>query len=114
MVSDEDNRKVDLSEWGKIRFKKTFNYDYFVDTTEILKDSAMSPDYNAWWTMYDKCAFNILHGQEPKLIPKDIERRVMMRYLKGEKNECQQAVEAAQINATDPSNYVCEVCLKEG
>lgn len=113
-VSDEDNRILGLDEWAKIRFTKVFNYDYFVDTTEILKDSAMSPDYNAWWTMYDRCAFNILHGHEPKLIPDNIERRVMMRYLKGEENECRKAVEDAQINATDPSNYICEVCLKEG
>lgn len=113
-VSDADEKKIDLAIWGLIKFKKVFNYDYFVDTTEILKDSAMSPDYNAWWTMYDQCAFKIRYGKAPDLHPNRLERRVMLRFLKGEEEECRKAVENAQCAIIDQANDICEICAKEG
>ena len=79
--------RLKLNVWGTIEFKKNFDLNYCVDTTELLKDSAISPPMEHWHSVYDHCAFKNLYGKnKPKgedEIP--IMKRVMLRNLSGQK-----------------------------
>lgn len=78
-----DEKKLTMSDWDTINFDKIFEYDYTIDTAELLKDSALAPEYKNWGAGYDKCAFNYLYNKpNPKCNP--YEWRVIVEYLNGD------------------------------
>ncbi|APG78739.1 RNA-dependent RNA polymerase [Hubei diptera virus 11] len=102
--------------WSKIKFDKCFEYDYSVDTTELLKDTASAPPFSEWFLAYDHCAFKHLHNKNKPFLPKNKKPtplRIISRFLQGIPNEVEKKVfECTELYwHIDDSTAV--VCLKE-
>lgn len=102
--------KISLALWQKVVFHKNFNYDYSLDTAELLKDTACAPHYSDWFTVYDECAFKIRYNKRiPKTKP-GLHRRVMLRYLQGTKNEAKHITDNVnKVTSILKTDYVKDV-----
>lgn len=61
-------KQVSLMEWNQITFKKTFEFDYHLDPTTVLKDTACAPPGYKAAGLYDPCAYkNLYNVEKPKV-----------------------------------------------
>lgn len=95
-LNPQDEKMILLSDWDSFTFDKTFEYDYTIDTTELLKDSALATEYNNWGASYDKCAFNFLYGK-PNPKSESYEKRVIVEYLNGNKYAAREKIIECQL-----------------
>lgn len=100
--------------WAKVEFEKMFDYDYSVDTTELLKDSSSAQLYSQWFYYYDNCAFKKLYNKPKPRLNQPLEpTRVMERYLIGVENEVRQKVEEVENGYYNNDDRTAALCRKE-
>ncbi|UHM27674.1 MAG: RNA-dependent RNA polymerase [Fushun monolepta lauta xinmovirus 1] len=111
-LSPSETKMVDLSEWDSIKFKQNFDFDYSLDTSELLSDKSCSPPLSYWTQKYDPCGFRIHHQQyKPRLPPQ--ETRVMLRYLKGYPGEVKEVIDEVESGQLDIENNIVFLTRKE-
>lgn len=78
--------------------------DYTIDTSELLKDSALAPEH--------KCAFKFLYGKDnPKC--ESYERRVIVEYLNGSEYAAREKIMECQMGYRAKKDVTAILCLKE-
>lgn len=71
--------------WREFVDDKELDYDYTTDTSELLKDSTLSPSRQYWTEEYDHCAFKLINGQDkPRNNRFPHSKRVILRYTQDE------------------------------
>lgn len=101
-----------MNNWSQIKFEKTFEFDYSPDTSELIKDTAISPRTTKWTQAYDRCGFRNHWNQNPPRIEPD-ETRCVIRYIKGHEGEARESIDAINLRAFDPEESIMIVSRKE-
>jgi hypothetical protein len=106
----------DYEIWYRLKFQKTFEYDFSPDTSDLIKDSASSCHWSQWSKNYDPCAFSHLYGKAPPYVPPGGKstRRIIERYLTGTPLEVFNIVQDTCNFRINPEFSTAEQCGKEG
>nr|UUG74114.1 MAG: RNA-dependent RNA polymerase [XiangYun mono-chu-like virus 8] len=110
------NQLMNYTQWEKVRFGKTLEFDYFSDESDLTKDAAISVPRSRWAEMYDPCAFRHLYGKEPPTKNDNAPpafRRVIDAYLVSEPDKVRKLIEERDSGFFDPDDHVCVECGKE-
>lgn len=58
-VVNEYNLKIPIEYWQYIKFEREIDFDDFLDFTEMLSDTAISPSRSHFYSVYSKDILNI-------------------------------------------------------
>lgn len=106
LVTDPTNEQVNsclhANEWGEtsthkwapedfegITLLKNFEFNYHIDTIDIISDKAIIPGRSEWIHEYDTKAFRTLHGHMPRGPPSST-KSVVMHFLTTEVFDCRE------------------------
>lgn len=112
-LTDAEERKVNNHNWSRIKFEKTFEYNYSLDTSELLKDTAIAPNYCDISQRYDHCAHMKISGFVPPQT-KRAESRLIHQYIEGEEMMVLKKVKELEVGFRDENAKAAILCLKEG
>lgn len=89
--SEDEYLNISLHDWTSVHFEKTFDYDFTPDTSELMKDTFISPLRSNWYQSYDHCASkNRWNKNRPRYVQE--ETRCVLRYLKGYQEETREEI----------------------
>lgn len=91
-----------VEEFNKVKFKKIFDFDCSPDTFQLIKDSALAPDFEYWRYQYDTYAYLYHYGQRIYLPPNDhSQKRVDYIVSKRTRNEDKNGQNVLQTSSDD-------------
>lgn len=64
-------------DFDSITFEKTFEYDMFVDATDLLSDKSIIQDKESWGHEYDRKAYRTIYGKMIRLGPSPIKSAIL-------------------------------------
>ena len=67
------------------------NFDYKVDTSELLKDKSCCPGLSKWSTEFDRRYYKVRHGSNPPKL-EGSQKRVILKYLNLEEVDCESII----------------------
>ena len=67
------------------------NFDYKVDTSELLKDKSCCPWLSKWSTEFDRRYYKVRHGSNPPKL-EGSQKRVILKYLNLEEVDCESII----------------------
>lgn len=111
-LNETELERTNLLDWNVIEFKQTFNFDYGIDTTELLSDKSCAPELKNWTQLYDACGFKVLWDQS-KPYGDISERRVILRYCRGRPGETEEIINEVNQQTYDANNNIAVLCRKE-
>lgn len=62
-------------------FGKNSEFDYFVDPTDLLSDTAITGGLSHWGNEFDSYLYEVLHNQPLPPVPSREETKVLLKYL---------------------------------
>nr|UQS95390.1 MAG: RNA-dependent RNA polymerase [Tolviot virus] len=111
------NLKKLYSEWAKVIFDKTLEYDYSPDMSELIKDSSSAVPLDAWPSMYDRCAFKIKLGKEPPYVDNLTEinkqKRTVTAFLNATEDMVREEINKRERGIYDEQQHLTVQCGKE-
>lgn len=81
--------KWDPQDFLHVRLTKNFEFNYHIDTIDIIADKAIIPRRSEWIYEYDHKAFRTLHGRFP-VGPPPTTKSVVMHFLTSDTFECKE------------------------
>lgn len=89
-----------LSPWtpedfDDVFFDKTFEYDMFIDATDLLSDKSIIQDKASWGHEYDRKAYRTIHGKFLRLNPTPV-KSAILSYLTSEYVSVQEIIETIE------------------
>lgn len=79
----EDGMKIHWPHGTLKTLRKTFEYDMFVDATDLLSDKSVIQDKDSWGLEYDRKAYRTIHGKMLRLGQTPI-KSAILSYLTAE------------------------------
>lgn len=83
--------KWDPQIFEHVEFKKSFEFNFHIDTIDIIADKAIIPRKDEWVYEYDSKAFRTLHGRFPTG-PSPTTKSVVMHYLTTDVFNCEEII----------------------
>ena len=99
--------------WYQCKFKKFLEYDFYPDTTEILKDSAAAPPMKDWAYGYDHCAFKKLWGKSKPRFDHPVNTRIITNYLESDKSIVFNLIQDRDNGWFRCRHMIAQLCRKE-
>lgn len=96
-------QKWDPQIFEHIEFKKTFEFNFHIDTIDIIADKAIIPRKEEWIYEYDSKTFRTLHGRFPTG-PEPTTKSVVMHYLTTDIFSCEEIIRIID-NGIIPSDW---------
>lgn len=84
--------KWDPENFSQIMLMKNFEFNYHVDTVDIISDKAIIPRKSEWIHEYDGKAFRTIHGRFPSG-PSPSTKSVVIHYLTTEVFDCKKILD---------------------
>lgn len=81
--------KWDPEDLKNVKLEKNFEFDYHIDTIDIISDKAIIPQRSEWIHEYDSKAFRTLYGRFP-VGPVPTTKSVVMHFLTTEIFDCKE------------------------
>jgi hypothetical protein len=100
--------------WADVDFDNVLEFDYSVDTLDLLKDSSLCSTRPNWYQDYDHCAFMNLHNQKkPRGGTPDI-KRTILQFLLGDAQETKRKIVEVDEGYTNiERDGIAVLCPKE-
>lgn len=106
--------RIDLKDFERLMFCKTFDFDYNFDTSTLIKDTASAPLMSSWSSTYDTCAFAELYNKpHPGHSYCYANTRVVLNYLQGNPSDVMNKIKEIEEMFFDPDHELCSYCRKE-
>ncbi len=100
------------SYFENITFDKTFEFDYHVDSSDLLSDKSIVPELDQWIHEYDRQAHRTLYGRWPEG-PKSTTKRVVIDYLTKEDFSIKEIIDAIDRGEVPDSWKIIVAVQKE-
>nr|WQM60682.1 MAG: RNA-dependent RNA polymerase [Xinmoviridae sp. 2] len=106
--------KLDLIVWESVVFSQNFDFEVTVDTSELIKDSAIALPLDSWPQNFDHCAFkNYYNKPKPWIDLGDSTSRLILRFLQGDLGELDRKIQELDAGYFNPNDNVAILCRKE-
>lgn len=105
---------LDHIAWSKVEFEQTLEYDYTIDSTELIKDSAAAAPMSEYTTTYDKCAYFHRYNKLPPPVHRKSPTRVITAFLQGSPEDLVKKFSEVCNMTWDKEDRTAVICPKEG
>ncbi|APG78650.1 RNA-dependent RNA polymerase, partial [Beihai rhabdo-like virus 3] len=99
-------------DFDNLTFDKTLDFDYFIDTSDLLSDKATSAGRSNWMNNFDRKAYHSLYSSSAPFSSKD-KTRVIPQYLAADSPKVEEVIQSIEDRSLSFDNYVIEGVFKE-